>query len=280
VSDQDTAPLIGAGWRTLAQGLDHPECVCWSAAEGKVYAGGEAGQIYRFGPEPGDPELVTTIAGGFVLGVALDGDGNVYACDAGSGYVRRIAPDGTTEPYGARMSWPNYPAFDVDGNLWVSDSGAWDEHGGGLVRIAPGGESEYVDRSLPFANGLAVSGDHVYVVESQLPGVVRYPLAGGPPEEVVRLPRTVPDGLAFDSAGGLWIGLYQPSRVYRLDPSGRLDTVVDDWTGEYCMTPTNLCFAGPDLDVLVLASLCGWAVHAIDPGYTGAPPHLPRLGRG
>ncbi len=245
-----------------------------------MYAGGEAGQLYRFGLEPGDADLVATIEGGFMLGLALDGEGDVYACDAGAGHVQRIAPDRSSEPYGGRMAWPNYPAFDTDGNLWVSDSGAWDAQNGGLVRIAPGGDTEYVDRSLPFPNGLAVAGDHVYVVESQLPGVVRYPLAGGAPEEVVRLPRTVPDGLAFDSDGGLWISLYQPSRVYRLDPSGRLDTIVDDWTGEYLMTPTNVCFAGPGLDVLVLASLCGWAVHAIDPGFTGEALHRPSLANG
>jgi hypothetical protein len=42
------------------------------------------------------------------------------------------------------------------------------------------------------------------------------------------------------------------------------------------MTPTNLAFAGEALEVLVLASLCGWAVKAIDPGVTGAPLALPR----
>jgi sugar lactone lactonase YvrE len=108
-----------------------------------------------------------------------------------------------------------------------------------------------------------------------MPGVVRMPLAGGPAEAVVALPRTVPDGLAFDAEGGLWIGCYQPNRIYRLDSGGELAVIVDDWTGEYVMSPTNLAFAGDDLDVLVLASLCGWAVTAIDPGVRGAPLEYP-----
>jgi hypothetical protein len=46
------------------------------------------------------------------------------------------------------------------------------------------------------------------------------------------------------------------------------------------MTPTNLAFAGDDLDVLVLASLCGWAVKAIDPGVRGAALSRPQVARG
>ena len=40
---------------------------------------------------------------------------------------------------------------------------------------------------------------------------------------------------------------------------------------------TNLAFAGPDLDVLVIASLAGQAIRAIDPGVRGAPLVYPRL---
>ena len=58
---------------------------------------------------------------------------------------------------------------------------------------------------------------------------------------------------------------------------GRLEAIVDDWTGEYVLTPTNLAFAGAELDVLVLASLGGQAVRAIDPGVRGAPLVYPRM---
>jgi len=275
-----TAPLVGHGLRVLANGLDHPEGVCWCPAAGAVYAGGEAGQLYRFGLDGGPVETVATVVGGFLLGLATDAAGNVYACDANAGHVLRISPDGEVETYGGRVGYPNFPVFDGDGNLWVTDSGAWDEVSGGLVRIAPDGTTECVGGPFRFANGLAISGDGLYMVESQMPGVVRMPLAGGAFEPVVELPRTVPDGLAFDAAGGLWIGCYQPNRIYRLAPDGDLEVVVDDWTGEYVMTPTNLAFAGDDLDVLVLASLCGWAVKAIEPDVRGAALERPEPARG
>ncbi len=270
--------MVGNGLRSLVEGLDHPEGVCWSPAEGVVYAGGEAGQVYRFGLDGGGLEQVAAVEGGFMLGMALDGDGNLYVCEPVSGHVQRIAPDGRAEPYGGPVGYPNYPVFDADGNLWVSDSGTWDQVSGGLVRIAPGGATERVGGPYRFANGMAIRGEHLYLIESQGPGVLRMPLEGGRPEQIVELPRTVPDGLAFDAEGGLWIGCYQPNRIYRLGPDGALETVVDDWTGEYVLTPTNLAFAGPDLDLLVLASLGGWGVKAIDPGVRGQPLHYPRIG--
>jgi gluconolactonase len=101
--------------------------------------------------------------------------------------------------------------------------------------------------------------------------VVRLPLAGGAPEPVITFDRVVPDGLAFDREGGLWIGCWQPNRVYRLAADGNLEAIVDDWSGVHAPTPTNIAFAGPDLDVLVLASLSTRAVAAIDAGVRGAP---------
>jgi sugar lactone lactonase YvrE len=102
------------------------------------------------------------------------------------------------------------------------------------------------------------------------------PLDGGPREAVVELERVVPDGLAFDVDGCLWISCCQPNRVYRLTAEGRLDTIVDDWSGEYVLMPTNIAFAGDDLDLLVLASLGGQAVKTIDPGVRGIPLHYPK----
>jgi gluconolactonase len=272
--------MIGHDLRTIVDGLDHPEGVCWSPSDQVVYAGGEAGQLYRFPLEGGTPELVASVAGGFLLGLALDGLGAILACDMANHHVQRISPDGSVEVYGEEISVPNYPVFDSEGNLWVSDSGAWDNASGRLVKILPGGHTERVDtRLINFANGLAVRDNYVYVVESGVhsPAIARRPCGGGALEVLTELPGVVPDGLAFDEEGGLWIGCFQPNRVLRLATDGSLEVVIDDYSGEYFLTPTNLAFAGPDLDVLVMASLGGWAVRAIDPGVRGAPLHYPRV---
>src|SRR6478752_2996664 len=67
----------------LVEGLDHPEGVCWDPASGALWAGGEAGQIYRVDLDGRSAEE-TARAPGFVLGLAVDGQGRLAAC-AGDG---------------------------------------------------------------------------------------------------------------------------------------------------------------------------------------------------
>jgi gluconolactonase len=93
-----------------------------------VYAGGEAGQIYRVGLDGRIEELGST--GGFVYGVAVDGDDNVYACEVGRGEITRASPDGAFEAYsrgtdGRPLRVRNFAAFADDGALFVTDSGEW-----------------------------------------------------------------------------------------------------------------------------------------------------------
>ena len=76
----DFAPFV--------DGLDHPEGVT-VGPDGTVYAGGEAGQIYRVESRRVSCEQIAT-TGGFVLGLCLDGDGAIYACDLAHSAVMRI----------------------------------------------------------------------------------------------------------------------------------------------------------------------------------------------
>ena len=110
-----SSSILGPGLRTLVDGLDHPEGVCWSPTERVLYAGGEAGQLYRFGLEGGDWEQVAQVPGGSILGLALDGVGAVYLCDTGNGQVQRVSPDGGVEPYGGPIAYPNYPSSTATG---------------------------------------------------------------------------------------------------------------------------------------------------------------------
>jgi gluconolactonase len=263
--------VTGNGLRTVADGLDHPEGVCWSPEEEVIYAGGEAGQLYRVSLG-GELETALTISGGFLLGMALDAHGNLFVCDMGNGCVQRVTPDGRVSRHGSSIGVPNYPSFDQQGRLFVSDSGSWDGGNGGVVRIDPDGLTERLDMPpLAFSNGTAIRDDKLYIIESQRPGVVAVPLEGGELEVVVTLDRCVPDGLAFDAEGGVWVSCWQPNRIYHVPAGGEPRVVVDDWTGEYVLSPTNVAFAGTDLDVLVLASLAGWGLRAITPGVKGCP---------
>lgn len=274
------ASIVGAGLRTLVEGLNHPEGVCWSPTDAKVYAGGDSGELYRFGLDGERVDTVAVVPGGVMRGLAVDASRTAFVCDAGNGCIQRISADGRVRRHGGDIGYPNYPVFDNRGNLWVSDSGDWGRPTGAVVRIEPDGTTDVVSRGLHFANGLALRGDHLYVVESTWPRITRLPLAGGEAETVVELDEVVPDGLAFDSEGGLWISCWQPNRIYRLAPKGELTIVVDDWSGVYAPTPTNIAFAGAGLDVLVLASLGTDTVNACDPGFSGADLFHPMLQEG
>lgn len=278
MSIEDFAPFADA--------LDHPEGVT-TGPDGTIYAGGEAGQIYRVALS-GEWEQISS-TGGFILGLCLDGDGAIYACDLGLHSVQRIAPNGTISTYSGGapdrpMAVPNYPVFDADGNLYVSDSGGWKAYDGCLFRIRPGGETEVIGEGLgAFPNGMALhpNGSRLYVVLSQMPGVVSLELhedgSVGKPQTVVELPRTVPDGLAFDVEGNLYISCYTPDVIYRLSPDGGIAVVADDWESVTFATPTNITFAGPDRRTLIVASLSRWHLTKGQMPIPGAPLRYPKV---
>ena len=64
------APRAVSELRVLASGLDHPEGVA-IGPDGSLYAGGEAGQIYRISPDGRTEQIAET--GGSVQGVAVAG---------------------------------------------------------------------------------------------------------------------------------------------------------------------------------------------------------------
>ncbi len=255
--------------RVLATGLDHAEGLCWDPVRGCLWAVGEAGQVYRV-ELTGEVAIVTSIPGAQGLGVALDAAGVLYVCDPARHQVWRVDEGGEYEPFGDPIDYPNYPAFGPRGELYVSDSGSFDRATGRLVVIEPDGTTRDISpRPFAFANGLALNGTTLWIVESATPGVSAFDLETGTLERVIELERCVPDGLAVDGAGGLLISCYQPNQLWHWDPRGGLTLLVDDWTGEYILSPTNIAFYGPDLDRLALASLCGTTLTTIAVPFPG-----------
>jgi len=62
--------------RVLADGLAHVEGGCWDPTRRSPLEGGEAGQVYRV-ELTGETNIVATIAGGALLGLALDEAGRL-----------------------------------------------------------------------------------------------------------------------------------------------------------------------------------------------------------
>jgi gluconolactonase len=264
-------------YQVLATGLDHVEGVCWDATRRCLWAGGEAGQVYRVGLD-GTVNVVTVIEGGALLGLALDADGALYICDPGNHQVWRMDDDFAVAAFGEAIDYPNYPAFAPDSRLYVSDSGVFTHATGSIVTIeADGATTRVPTRPLAFANGIAIDDTTVWVIESAAPAVSALALDGGELERVIPMERCVPDGLAFDDAGGLLISCYQPNQLWRWTEHDGLELIFDEWTGELILSPTNVAFYGDELDRLALASLCGHNIVTIAPVHGGRPIRLPRL---
>ncbi len=272
----------------LPPGLDHPEGVAWGP-DGKVYAGGEGGQIYRLDLADNSCEVIAN-TGGFVLGLAHDADGNIYACDQVRKQVVKITPTGEVSTYSdgnseQKMRVPNYPVFDADGDLYISDSGDWGAQNGFIWRIRPGGKTEIWDQQATgFTNGMCLGTDgcSLYIVESSPPLIskIEFNPDGSPRARrvVVELPHTVPDGVAVDVEGNLYISCYNPNVIYRFGTDGKLVTLYDDWEQLMLVAPTNIAFAGTDLKTLVIANLCGWNLVTAPVEIAGLAVKYPKLG--
>jgi sugar lactone lactonase YvrE len=257
--------------------LDHPEGVA-VAPDGSVWCGGERGQLFRVDP---DGTSITEIAstGGFCLGLAFGPGGELFVCDlkhaavfrvdTRSGRVERFADGAAGRP----LRIPNYPAFDGDGRLYVSDSHQFDRPGPGVFRFDPDGRGElWYGGELTFANGLALSPDgrHLYVAETFANRVSRIPVgddgSAGALEEVATTPDAWPDGLAFDVDGNLYVGCYEPSQVLRIGPQGRVEVLFRELSAHLLAHPTNLAFRGT---TLFTANLGRWHLTRLEVGAEG-----------
>jgi gluconolactonase len=272
------------GFTTLATGLDHPEGAAWGQ-DGRLYAGGEAGQIYAIGLDGSVEQIGDT--GGFLFGVAVDGNGAVYGCDMGRGEIVRVV-DGVVIAYSSGtaehpLRMPNFATFDDAGALYVTDSGEWGADNGLLFRVSPEGETTVWTNAIPaFPNGccLTTEGDALLVVESRARRVVRVPIeengAAGPVTVVADLTGSQPDGIALAADGTMFVGCYRPDRIYRIPPGGTPEIWAEDADGVILNQPANPVFFGPDMDRLLVTSLGGWSLMTADPGVAGLPVRYPK----
>ncbi len=258
--------------------LQHAECVA-IGPDGYVWCGSENGEVLRIAPDAAKIEVMGQ-GGGFTLGLAFDGDKTLYFCDLKDATVyrmdlRRRWVERFAAP-GIRI--PNYPVVDAArGRLLVSDSHDFAAAGPGVwaYDLASGEGGLWYDRPLRFANGMALGldGRSLYVCETFAQRITRIPIlpdgsAGEAEPFAIDLPG-LPDGIAFDDSGQLFVGCYEPSRVLRISPDGKtVEVYIEEPTAHLFAHPTNLAFDGA---ALYTANLGRWHVTRIDTDTTGTP---------
>jgi sugar lactone lactonase YvrE len=259
--------------------LDHPEGLAVHR-DGSVWCGGERGQIYCIEHDGSSMEQVAS-SEGFSQGMAFDSEDNLYVCDLKHAAVMRLdAKSGVLEKFaegadGRDIKIANYPAFGPDGKLYVSDSNAFKEPGPGVFRFDSDGTGElWYDQPINFANGLAFSPDGRYLYATETFGNAIFRIAigedgsAGEREEVASLPGVLPDGLAFDAAGNLYVACYEPSQVLRITSDGTVERLIEDKEAHLFCHPTNLAFRG---STLFTANLGRWHITVVETEAEGLP---------
>lgn len=275
-------------FRELARPLQHPEALCWDPLTERIYCGGEGGQIYAVTLDGTIDEVANT--GGSILGMAVDGQGIVYACDWHKDEVLRVDP--TTGAWGTYTAGspglpiddPNSPVFAEDGTMYVTGS-----ENPAIFAVAPGGETSVWSLAAPgYPNGVTLTpdGSALIVAESHPADfdggrIWRIPIepdgGAGRAEMIAELRHTVPDGVAFDLEGVLYVAHYTPDRIDAIAPDGTVRTVVEDWEAVFLNAPTNLAFCGPDLSLVAVACVGEEFLAIGDIGVRGSPLRRPML---
>ena len=238
------------GWDIVVDGLGKLEAPCIDSTGALVFTdmAGD-GTVYRL-DESGSLESIATgrphvggiavhAGGGFVIAGAT-----VSVLDEGNERVL-MRPDGgwgfndlTTDTLGnvfvgLHGERPTKSPPSIDASLWrISSTGEITRCYGGIqqtngVGISPDGKHLYHNDTLPGIVWISDVDDGGLPVRRRLFHKVRYGM---------------PDGMAIDESGGIWLAVIGAGKIVRLTPAGDEDLVLDvpmPWV-------SALCFGGSD----------------------------------
>lgn len=206
--------------------------------------------------------------------------GDMYVCESGLSAIIRVHPDATWETLatacnGSDFRKPNDLAVDGYDNLYFTDPGGSkpDNRIGTVHFVTPEGRVSMIDDGMAFPNGIALSGDGTIlaVVETYLrcvwvydvlePGVVTGKRMLWQDEDEASLP----DGMAYDADGNLWVAAFNTGSIAVVSPEGETLRRYDAGG----LRPTNCCFGGPELSTLYITEVETDAVYALETGVRG-----------
>ncbi|MDR7047581.1 gluconolactonase [Duganella sp. 3397] len=258
--------------------------------EGPVWIG-DALYFSHFTFGPGFPSRIlkldasgrvsTAIADSGSNGLAVDAKGDIVAGTHKYKSVSRFTPGGQRSDVAGKYNGqvfnsPNDLAIAADGTIYFSDPDFQrDAAPGGqdktrVYRVAPDGAVTVVEDGLVNPNGVSLSpaGDVLYVNGMQgKQGVLRaYPIVNGKPQQGRDLVKGlgVPDGMAVDCQGNLYVTEHTDQRLRVFTPAGKqIATIHVD------ANVTNAAFGGADGKTLYITG--AGAVWQLRMGIIGAP---------
>lgn len=213
--------------------------------------------------------------------------GNHLVCDGERHAVLELDPNGrevrsaAAECDGKPLRAPNDLSLDPEGGFYFTDPGDSNRErpDGSVYHVTEGGFVTRFATGLAYPNGVALAANRrrLYVAESEQNRILVWDLVSpgkpaGEPRVFAALPppdspggKALPDGIAFDARGNLWVAHFGTQRVRVLDPDGRLVASYDGGN----RTTSNLCFGGPDLDDLFVTGGEPGCLFRLDVGVPG-----------
>ncbi len=223
---------MARGLETLVDGLAFPECPRWHAGE-LWLSEKRAGRVLAVSPTGDDVRVVVDVPGG-PGGLGWTPGGDLLVLDMSARRLLRF--DGAhlhvvAELASLTVGRCNDMVVDEQGRAYVGHFG-YDLLGGAppapatLVLVEPDGSARTVAHDLQFPNGceLTPDGATLLVAESGAGRVTQFDVAPDGSLSARRvfaaLDGVVPDGIALDTDGGLWIGDPVGCQVVRVEPGG------------------------------------------------------------
>lgn len=299
----------------IGSGLNRPECVL-AARDGSLYTGDWTLGIARIAPDgtTGPAVEVDLIERGFrPNGIALMPNGDFLITNMSrAGGIWRVSRRGEVSPFATELAGCPIPPTNfvlVDGDrTWITISSTARKHehftadaNTGQILLVKDGLVSVAADGLNWTNEVRVSpdGEYLFVNETFACRTTRFDVAmDGTLSSPVQLtfPRdTYPDGMAFDSEGGLWITSVISNRLIRVahdltwtilleDPDPAL-TFIASAHAQGCLTwnqisqsrgarlsnLSSIAFGGPDLKTVYLGGLGHNSVRVLRSAVSGAP---------
>lgn len=305
---------------TRGQALSRPECVL-ATANGRLYTADWRGGVGIIEADGSQWYLLAENCDTLLKpnGICLMPDGSVLVAHLGAtdGGVYRIAEDGSTQAFcldvaGQPLPPTNYVHLDQQGRVWITVStrqmprskGYNPQVADGFVVLVDHGEARIVADNLAYTNECLVSpdGQRLFVNETFGRRLISFDIAAdGSLSRRTTVATfdigTFPDGLTFDTDGGIWVTSIVSNRVIRIAPDGSQQLMIEDVDalalqdiesafqtgtmgrphldnahGERLQNISSLAFGGPSLKTAYLGCLLGDSVYCFDSDYTGHPP--------
>lgn len=227
------------------------------------------------------------------LGCVALVEGGGFLLGSEAGLARLSSWDSAAEPWVVLepddRAHCNDGACAPDGRFVVGTVATDGSPDGRLHLVGPLGEVSTLASGIGMSNGVGWSPDgrHLYHADSTAGTVTRWQWDAGEGRvgsgtTIIALPSSegLPDGLAMDHEGHIWLAVWGAGEVRRYDGDGRRLGTISFPTPQV----SSCAFGGPEGDVLFVTSAAvgldpgdvgsatAGSVFAVDPGTAGPPP--------